>query len=99
MEQRREVAASAVSFRLGSESTDGPLPSPSPHYPSIRYPIPTQETGSALVTPMGLRMSMSGDDYLLSARMSAMKSVKGTAGYNREANPTQPGLASRGLTL
>ncbi|GBP18613.1 hypothetical protein EVAR_14383_1 [Eumeta japonica] len=37
-----------------------------PTFPSIRYPIPTQETGNTLVTPLKFRMSMGGGDNLLS---------------------------------
>ncbi|GBP15670.1 hypothetical protein EVAR_5362_1 [Eumeta japonica] len=51
-EYRREVAPSAVSFYLVSESSGDPLPLPQPtpflSFPSLRYPSPTQEAGNAL---------------------------------------------------
>ncbi|GBP31704.1 hypothetical protein EVAR_4939_1 [Eumeta japonica] len=37
-----------------------------PHFPSIRYPIPTQETGNVLGNSLGLQMSMGSDDHLYS---------------------------------
>ncbi|GBP12065.1 hypothetical protein EVAR_5897_1 [Eumeta japonica] len=35
-----------------------------PTPPSIRYPIPSQEGVNALLTPLGLQMSMGGDNHL-----------------------------------
>ncbi|GBP47031.1 hypothetical protein EVAR_29633_1 [Eumeta japonica] len=35
-------------------------------FPSIRHPIPSQEAGIGLAAPLGLRVSMGGDDELLS---------------------------------
>ncbi|GBP59298.1 hypothetical protein EVAR_40683_1 [Eumeta japonica] len=40
-----------------------PLHKPTP--PSMRYPIPTQETTKTLVTPLVWRVSMGGRDHLL----------------------------------
>ncbi|GBP24450.1 hypothetical protein EVAR_20774_1 [Eumeta japonica] len=46
---------------------------PVPHFPirlpvtlSTRHPIPAQETGNAVVIPLGSRVCLSGGDYLLS---------------------------------
>ncbi|GBP62776.1 hypothetical protein EVAR_51728_1 [Eumeta japonica] len=47
-----EVTASAAAFRSVNESFGGRLPYINPS--SIRYPIPTRETGNALVIPVGL---------------------------------------------
>ncbi|GBP22085.1 hypothetical protein EVAR_94124_1 [Eumeta japonica] len=59
-----------------------PLPLPSPpssitpffHHPPLQpsfgYLTLTQETGNALVTTLGQRMSMDGNDYLLSERIN-----------------------------
>ncbi|GBP92904.1 hypothetical protein EVAR_63184_1 [Eumeta japonica] len=41
-----------------------PFP-PSSHFPFMKYPIPTQGTGNALVTPLRLKVSMGRCDYLL----------------------------------
>ncbi|GBP44410.1 hypothetical protein EVAR_81326_1 [Eumeta japonica] len=43
---------------------EAPLPTPQIHSPSIRYLTPTQKTGKALVTSLGLRVSMVSDDHL-----------------------------------
>ncbi|GBP52471.1 hypothetical protein EVAR_39931_1 [Eumeta japonica] len=74
---------SAVSFRLVSESSDGPLtPQPSSislsplHQPtpfSIRYPISTQEPDRALMTPTVSRMSMGGRAILLTSAFVSLK--------------------------
>ncbi|GBP53686.1 hypothetical protein EVAR_36056_1 [Eumeta japonica] len=64
---RCEVAASAAVFYLATESFGGPSPYfvlISLLFPlsavllSIRYSIPTQEVGNALVTPLGSRASI-----------------------------------------
>ncbi|GBP44433.1 hypothetical protein EVAR_39441_1 [Eumeta japonica] len=39
--------------------------------PSISPPIPKQEAGDTPVTPLGLRLSMDSDDYLLSGGSQA----------------------------
>ncbi|GBP66217.1 TBC1 domain family member 4 [Eumeta japonica] len=68
-EYGREVAASAVPFRLVSESFGGRLPPillPSTRSPSIRYSIPFQVAGNAPMISPGLRMFVSGGDHLLS---------------------------------
>ncbi|GBP33670.1 hypothetical protein EVAR_16706_1 [Eumeta japonica] len=52
IEYRCEVAA--VAFHTLSKSSGCPLPLPSPHSPSTRYPIPTQDTENALLTPLGI---------------------------------------------
>ncbi|GBP72182.1 hypothetical protein EVAR_90365_1 [Eumeta japonica] len=50
------------------ETSSGLLPPPSPHSPSIRYPIPTHVAGNELVTtPLRLRVSMGGGDHPLSS--------------------------------
>ncbi|GBP65404.1 hypothetical protein EVAR_103286_1 [Eumeta japonica] len=59
IDYRLEVLASAFAFCPVSESSSGPLPAIVPlfHQPtpsSIRYPILTQETGNALVIPIGI---------------------------------------------
>ncbi|GBP29946.1 hypothetical protein EVAR_18426_1 [Eumeta japonica] len=58
-----------------SESFGGPLPPPSHHslpsILSIRYSNPTQEAGKELATPLRLRLSMGGDDCLLSVSSQA----------------------------
>ncbi|GBP48437.1 hypothetical protein EVAR_32839_1 [Eumeta japonica] len=36
-----------------------------PDPPTIRYPTPSQEVGNALITPLGLQVSMGGRDYPL----------------------------------
>ncbi|GBP92948.1 hypothetical protein EVAR_84051_1 [Eumeta japonica] len=41
------------------------------HQSSVNYPIPTQEAGNALVTPLGLHVYMGCDDHLLSGRPPA----------------------------
>ncbi|GBP71402.1 hypothetical protein EVAR_44768_1 [Eumeta japonica] len=56
-EYGHEIAASAVVFRLVSESSDGSLsfsPLLSTRFLSIRNPIPSQEAGNALATPLRL---------------------------------------------
>ncbi|GBP10724.1 hypothetical protein EVAR_6282_1 [Eumeta japonica] len=78
-EYRREVAASAVGFRLMSESSGGPLSPPShrspPSFrsPSFKYTIYFQEAGNALV---GVRVSMGGDDRLFTAASQARSHLK-----------------------
>ncbi|GBP42069.1 hypothetical protein EVAR_29424_1 [Eumeta japonica] len=57
-----------------SESSGGPLaplPLPSTLSFSIRRPIPIQDAGNALVTPLELRVSMGGSDYLPSDGLPA----------------------------
>ncbi|GBP82712.1 hypothetical protein EVAR_84905_1 [Eumeta japonica] len=70
--KRSEITVSVVTFRPVSESSGGPLPfiNPKPpsalHKPSsfsIRYPIPTQETGNALETSSS-RVAMGRDDHI-----------------------------------
>ncbi|GBP41265.1 hypothetical protein EVAR_32991_1 [Eumeta japonica] len=68
LEYEREVAASAIAFCPVSESSGCSLSSPlsiNP-FPSIRYSIPSQEAGNALLASLGLRVSMGSGDYLLS---------------------------------
>ncbi|GBP06157.1 hypothetical protein EVAR_3530_1 [Eumeta japonica] len=55
-----------------------PLSPPSVHSSSIRYLIPIREVGNALVTPLRLRVSMGGNDHLLSNR-SLARSARGYA--------------------
>ncbi|GBP74446.1 hypothetical protein EVAR_44510_1 [Eumeta japonica] len=75
-----EAATSVVVFRSVSENSSGSLSSfiislssPSPYstlrqliHLSVRYSIPFQGTGYALVTPLELRVSMGGSHHLLS---------------------------------
>ncbi|GBP48580.1 hypothetical protein EVAR_27965_1 [Eumeta japonica] len=67
-----KAIASAETFRLASESYDGPLFLDQPPSFSIshsllsRYPIPIQEPGNTLMTAaLELRMSMDGGAHLL----------------------------------
>ncbi|GBP50681.1 hypothetical protein EVAR_34189_1 [Eumeta japonica] len=65
-ENRRKVKILAVVYRPVSGDSDGLLPPPSPvspliYPPSFSYPIPVQEAGNALVSPLQLRLSMGGD--------------------------------------
>ncbi|GBP14861.1 hypothetical protein EVAR_75445_1 [Eumeta japonica] len=73
---RHEVTTSAVVSRPLSESSGGPLLPPSlyssiyyplflNHHPTPLYPIPTQNTGNALVTPLGPRVYKRPGDHLL----------------------------------
>ncbi|GBP61738.1 hypothetical protein EVAR_31066_1 [Eumeta japonica] len=67
-EHKGEMTAIAVVFRPVSEySKDLPLLQQS-ILPFIRYPFPTQETDNLLVTPLGTRVSMDGDNHSLVAR-------------------------------
>ncbi|GBP13969.1 hypothetical protein EVAR_10526_1 [Eumeta japonica] len=61
-EYGRKAIALDVSLRSVNESSGGLLCSPllSTRYPSIRYPIPSQEAGSTLVLLLGSRVSMGG---------------------------------------
>ncbi|GBP65116.1 hypothetical protein EVAR_5262_1 [Eumeta japonica] len=91
-EYGHELAASAVAFHLVSESSGGPLfspPSISPIHPFIRYPIPSQEDGNAMVALCCDKppSSFGGDDHLLSdsspAHLSLEYAIK---------NPIQPDM-------
>ncbi|GBP06379.1 hypothetical protein EVAR_4534_1 [Eumeta japonica] len=62
VEYGSKVAACTVTFRIASESSGKPFP-PAPSARSIRYPIPSQEDGNALVTPLVLQVSMGGSDH------------------------------------
>ncbi|GBP40033.1 hypothetical protein EVAR_19161_1 [Eumeta japonica] len=65
---RLEVATSAVSFRRVSENSGGPLSPlsyPSVRFSSIRYLILSRGVGNALVTPLGLRVSLGRGHHLL----------------------------------
>ncbi|GBP30764.1 Regulatory-associated protein of mTOR [Eumeta japonica] len=53
----------STSSTMRKSSVTYPLRQPIPL--SIRYPIPTQTTGDALMTPLGLRMSMDDGDHLI----------------------------------
>ncbi|GBP57330.1 hypothetical protein EVAR_39970_1 [Eumeta japonica] len=66
---RREITTSAGAFRPESDNFGAQLSFHHPTLSSVRYPIPTQETGHALVTPLGLRVSMGGGDRLLSGAL------------------------------
>ncbi|GBP62330.1 hypothetical protein EVAR_48503_1 [Eumeta japonica] len=58
-EYEPKVAASAVAFRLFSESSGGLIPSHPFYQPdSIRYLISFQEAGNALVSPLHLVMKL-----------------------------------------
>ncbi|GBP16067.1 hypothetical protein EVAR_94407_1 [Eumeta japonica] len=57
-EFRSELTASVFVFRPASESSDS-------LFPSIKYQIPSQEVGNALLTSLRLRVFMGGDDHLL----------------------------------
>ncbi|GBP33913.1 23 kDa integral membrane protein [Eumeta japonica] len=63
-EYRREVVTSAVDSVRMFYSFLGLLMA---HFPLIRYLILPQEAGDAPATPLGLRVSMGGSDYLPSA--------------------------------
>ncbi|GBP64080.1 hypothetical protein EVAR_51080_1 [Eumeta japonica] len=70
IQYRCEVTHSVAAFHPVSESFGGQLTPPSHQFLdinplSIRYLIPTLEDGNALVTPLGLRVSMSDGDHLI----------------------------------
>ncbi|GBP69488.1 hypothetical protein EVAR_43736_1 [Eumeta japonica] len=58
LSQNTNAAASAVAYRLVSERYSGPILSfpPSARYPSIRYPILSQEASNAHIFPLGLSL-------------------------------------------
>ncbi|GBP32740.1 hypothetical protein EVAR_18892_1 [Eumeta japonica] len=68
-EHGHETAASADASYPMSEISSGPLLFPLTRSPYIRYPISSQEVSNALMTPLGLRVSMGGGDYSVMARL------------------------------
>ncbi|GBP38885.1 Protein male-specific lethal-3 [Eumeta japonica] len=65
---QRDLAEKSQLQLINKSTTNTHFPSPSSikSIPSIWNPIPSQETGNVLVTPLGLRVSMGGDQHLLS---------------------------------
>ncbi|GBP95969.1 hypothetical protein EVAR_70555_1 [Eumeta japonica] len=72
-EYGREVIASAGAIRPVSESSGGTTLSTLSVNPtsSVRYPIPSQEAGNALVTTLGLREFVADGDHVLSDGLPA----------------------------
>ncbi|GBP21926.1 hypothetical protein EVAR_7139_1 [Eumeta japonica] len=71
--------------------------------PSTRYPLPTlQGTGNVLVTPLGLLVSMGGDDHLLSddpqARMLLENAIKKKPDSKTSELTTKPPLPRSRIT-
>ncbi|GBP10981.1 hypothetical protein EVAR_5533_1 [Eumeta japonica] len=71
---KREVTVSAVAFHPVSKSSSGRLTFHHSHF--IKYPIPIQKAGNALVTCLKSQVSMGCDDHLLCSGSQARLPLK-----------------------
>ncbi|GBP54920.1 hypothetical protein EVAR_29762_1 [Eumeta japonica] len=62
----KAITISSNMARIPPKWADSPSSPSTKPIPSITYPIPSQEYSNVLVAPLGLRVSMGGDDHLLS---------------------------------